>query len=213
MDLTDHRQSYEQHTLPDTGLPSQPFALFRTWFDEAVAAGLPEPYAMSLATCGADNHPSVRIVLMRELTEQGIVFYTNYDSAKGQDIADNPNAEVLFFWQGLERQVRLSGQIVKVDAQKSAAYFAKRPRESQLGAWVSEPQSGVVDSRETMETKFAKLEQTYAAESSVPYPNFWGGYELIVQRVEFWQGRAGRMHDRMVYTKDADAWTIQRLLP
>lgn len=100
MDLTDHRQSYEKHTLPDTGLPTTPFELFRTWFDEAVAADLPEPYAMSLATCGADGRPSVRIVLMRELTDRGVVFYTNYDSAKGQDIADNPNAEVLFFLAG-----------------------------------------------------------------------------------------------------------------
>lgn len=211
MDLTDHRQSYEKHTLPDTGLPATPFELFRTWFDEAVAEALPEPYAMSLATCGADGRPSVRIVLMRELTDRGVVFYTNYDSAKGQDIADNPNAEVLFFWQGLERQVRLSGRIEKVNADKSAAYFAKRPRESQIGAWVSEPQSGVVANRAIIEDKFATLDATYS--DAVPYPSFWGGYELIVDCVEFWQGRVGRMHDRMRYTADGDAWRIERLLP
>lgn len=211
MDLTDYRQSYEKYSLADTGLPSNPLTLFRAWFDEAVAAKLPEPYAMSLATCGDDNRPSVRIVLMRELTEQGVVFYTNYDSAKGQDIADNPNAEVLFFWHSLERQVRLSGQMVKVSAEKSAAYFAKRPRESQLGAWVSQPQSGVVDNRQTMEEKFLALDQQYT--QNVPYPSFWGGYELIIDHAEFWQGRLGRMHDRMAYTKQGDAWQIMRLLP
>ena len=211
MDLTDYRQSYEKYSLADTGLPSNPLTLFRAWFDEAVAAKLPEPYAMSLATCGDDNRPSVRIVLMRELTEQGVVFYTNYDSAKGQDIADNPNAEVLFFWHSLERQVRLSGQMVKVSAEKSAAYFAKRPRESQLGAWVSQPQSGVVDNRQTMEEKFLALDQQYT--QNVPYPSFWGGYELIIDHAEFWQGRLGRMHDRMAYTKQGDEWQIMRLLP
>lgn len=211
MDLTDYRQSYEKYSLADTGLPSNPLTLFRAWFDEAVTAKLPEPYAMSLATCGDDNRPSVRIVLMRELTEQGVVFYTNYDSAKGQDIADNPNAEVLFFWHSLERQVRLSGQMVKVSAEKSAAYFAKRPRESQLGAWVSQPQSGVVDNRQTMEEKFLALDQQHA--QNVPYPSFWGGYELIIDHAEFWQGRLGRMHDRMAYTKQGDAWQIMRLLP
>ena len=211
MDLTDHRQSYEKHILADAGLPNDPFDLFRAWFDEAVDAKLPEPYAMSLATCGADGHPSVRIVLMRELTDQGVVFYTNYDSAKGQDLADNPNAEVLFFWQGLERQVRLSGQMKKISSEKSAAYFAKRPRESQLGAWVSQPQSGVVDSRQTMEDKFVELDQRFG--ESVPHPSFWGGYELIVDRAEFWQGRLGRMHDRMTYTKHGESWEIQRLLP
>lgn len=211
MDLTDYRQSYEKYSLADTGLPSNPLTLFRAWFDEAVAAKLPEPYAMSLATCGDDNRPSVRIVLMRELTEQGVVFYTNYDSAKGQDIADNPNAEVLFFWHSLERQVRLSGQMVKVSAEKSAAYFAKRPRESQLGAWVSQPQSGVVDNRQTMEEKFLALDRQHA--QNVPYPSFWGGYELIIDHAEFWQGRLGRMHDRMAYTKQGDAWQIMRLLP
>ena len=208
---TDYRQSYQKYSLADTGLPSNPLTLFRAWFDEAVAAKLPEPYAMSLATCGDDNRPSVRIVLMRELTEQGVVFYTNYDSAKGQDIANNPNAEVLFFWHSLERQVRLSGQMVKVSAEKSAAYFAKRPRESQLGAWVSQPQSGVVDNRQTMEEKFLALDQQHA--QNVPYPSFWGGYELIIDHAEFWQGRLGRMHDRMAYTKQGDAWQIMRLLP
>lgn len=211
MDLSNYRQSYEKDTLPDVGLPNDPFALFGKWFDEAVAKNVPEPYAMSLATCGSDNRPSVRIVLMRELTDQGVVFYTNYDSDKGQDIANNPNAEVLFFWQDLERQVRLSGQIIKIDTDKSAAYFSKRPRESQIGAWVSQPQSGVVANRQQMQDKFDELDDLYG--DTVPYPSFWGGYELIIDRAEFWQGRAGRMHDRIQYIKQGDQWTTQRLLP
>lgn len=211
MDLTDARLSYEKHVLPDEGLPATPFDLFRTWFDEAMAQQLPEPYAMSLATCGADNRPSVRIVLMRELTAQGVVFYTNYDSAKGQAIDENPYGEALFFWQGLERQVRLSGRIVKIDAQKSADYFAKRPIESQLGAWVSQPQSGVIANRAVMEQRYDELAKQFG--QSVPYPEFWGGYELIIDKAEFWQGRAGRMHDRIVYQADNHGWQISRLLP
>lgn len=211
MDLTDARLSYEKHTLPDVGLPAMPFDLFRVWFDQAVKEALPEPYAMSLATCGADGHPSVRIVLMRELTEHGLVFYTNYDSHKGQDLAENPFAEALFFWQGLERQVRIFGRMTKIDQQKSAQYFSKRPLESQIGAWVSQPQSGPVDSRQVMEERFAQLSEQFGQE--VPYPQFWGGYELVAEKVEFWQGRKGRMHDRIVYTKAQDSWLISRLLP
>ena len=211
MDLTHARQSYEKHTLDDGAIPSSPFALFKHWFDEAVAADIAEPYAMSLATCGADNRPSVRIVLMRKLTERGVVFFTNYDSEKGEDIAENPYAEVLFFWQDLERQVRLSGKIEKISREDSAEYFHKRPLESQLGAWVSEPQSGVVESRALMEDKFKALSERYG--ENVPYPTFWGGYELIIDQAEFWQGRIGRMHDRMRYTQTADGWDVVRLLP
>lgn len=212
MDLTDQRQTYQKHTLPDDGLPNSPFELFRAWFDEAIADDLPEPYAMSLATCGADMRPSVRIVLMRELTDKGVVFYTNYQSAKGQNIDDNPNAEVMFFWQAHERQVRLSGRIVKIDAEKSAAYFAKRPRESQLGAWVSQPQSGLVASRAVMEKAYQDYDSEFGEQ--VPYPSFWGGYELIIEQAEFWQGRVGRMHDRMIYRlDDGQNWQRERILP
>jgi pyridoxamine 5'-phosphate oxidase len=172
---------------------------------------------MSLATCGADNKPSVRIVLMREITETGVVFYTNYESAKGQDIAENPNAEVLFFWHELERQVRISGSIAKIDANKSATYFQKRPHDSQVGAWVSQPQSGEVANREVMEQTFDQLQADYPENSQVPTPAFWGGYEITIQQIEFWQGRANRMHDRIVYTQDSNedkaGWTTKRLLP
>lgn len=214
MDFTDQRLSYEQGQLDQRSVPDSPFTLFKTWMDEALSKKVKEPYAMSLATCGADNKPSVRIVLLREVTETGIIFYTNYDSAKGQDIEENPNAEALFFWNELERQVRISGHIAKIDADKSADYFQKRPHDSQLGAWVSQPQSGEVANREVMEDKFAQLKVDYPKDTPVPTPEFWGGYEITVETIEFWQGRANRVHDRIVYSQtDHGQWTTKRLLP
>ena len=217
MDFTDQRLSYEKGALDQQSIPASPFELLKAWMNEALAEKVQEPYAMSLATCGADNKPSVRIVLLREITETGIVFYTNYESAKGQDIAENPNAEALFFWHKLERQVRISGSIAKIDTAKSAAYFQKRPHDSQVGAWVSQPQSGEVASRDVMEQTFDQLQADYPDNSQVPVPAFWGGYEITIEQVEFWQGRANRMHDRIVYTQDSKqnnaSWTTKRLLP
>lgn len=219
MDFTDQRLSYEKGVLDQQSVPDSPFELLKTWMDEAIEHNVQEPYAMSLATCGADNKPSVRIVLLREVTDTGIVFYTNYESAKGQDIAENPNAETLFFWHELERQIRISGRIAKIDADKSAAYFQKRPHDSQVGAWVSQPQSGEVANREVMEEKFAQLQSNYPENAPIPTPEFWGGYEIKIEKIEFWQGRANRMHDRIVYTQDQQskdtisAWTTKRLLP
>ena len=216
MDFTDQRLSYEQGQLDQALAPESPFELFKTWMDEALAQKVKEPYAMSLATCGADNKPSVRIVLLREVTDTGIVFYTNYESAKGQDISENPNAEALFFWNELERQVRISGSIAKIDAHKSAEYFQKRPHDSQLGAWVSQPQSGEVSSREVMEATFEQLKADYPEDSTVPTPEFWGGYEITIEQIEFWQGRANRVHDRIMYHKNStndSSWTTKRLLP
>ena len=219
MDFTDQRLSYEKGQLDQQSVPASPFELLNAWMNEAIEAQVPEPYAMSLATCGADNKPSVRIVLLREITDTGIVFYTNYESAKGQDIAENPNAEALFFWHQLERQIRISGSIAKIDANKSAAYFQKRPHDSQVGAWVSQPQSGEVVNRTVMEQTFEQLQADYPADSPVPTPEFWGGYEITVNEIEFWQGRANRMHDRIVYSLDktgtdgAANWTTKRLLP
>lgn len=220
MDFTDQRLSYEKGSLDQQSVPESPFELFKAWVGEATEQQVQEPYAMSLATCGSDNKPSVRIVLMREITETGIVFYTNYESAKGKDIAENPNAEALFFWHKLERQVRISGSIAKIDAQKSAAYFQKRPHDSQVGAWVSQPQSGEVANRAVMEQTFDQLQADYPENTQVPTPEFWGGYEIIIDEMEFWQGRANRMHDRIVYTCDANnesadkaTWQTKRLLP
>ena len=219
MDFTDQRLSYEKGELDQQSVPASPFELFKSWMDEAIAQKVQEPYAMSVATCGEDNKPSVRIVLLREITETGIVFYTNYESAKGQDVAANPNAEALFFWHELERQVRISGRIAKIDADKSANYFQKRPHDSQIGAWVSQPQSGEVANREVMEQTFEQLQAKYPENTTVPTPAFWGGYEITVETIEFWQGRANRMHDRIVYTQDSEgsesteSWTTKRLLP
>lgn len=220
MDFTDQRLSYEKGQLDQQSVPTSPFDLLKRWVSDAIEQQVQEPYAMSLATCGADNKPSVRIVLMREMTEAGIVFYTNYESAKGQDIAENPNAEVLFFWHELERQIRISGSIAKIDATKSANYFQKRPHDSQVGAWVSQPQSGEVASREIMEQSFDKLQSNYPESVPVPTPEFWGGYEITMDKIEFWQGRPNRMHDRIVYHKDSSnpdtgtaSWHTKRLLP
>lgn len=219
MDFTDQRLSYEKGMLDQQSIPDSPFELLKAWMNEAIEQSVQEPYALSLATCGADNKPSVRIVLLREITETGIVFYTNYESAKGQDIAENPNAEALFFWHELERQIRISGSIAKIDNDKSAAYFQKRPHDSQVGAWVSRPQSGEVVNREVMEQTFEQLQTQYPENTSVPTPEFWGGYEITVEKIEFWQGRANRMHDRIVYMQESDSkegvanWTTKRLLP
>ena len=219
MDFTDQRLSYEKGQLDQQLVPASPFELLKAWMNDAIEAQVQEPYAMSLATCGADNKPSVRIVLLREITDTGIVFYTNYESAKGQDIAENPNAEALFFWHKLERQIRISGSIAKIDAAKSAAYFQKRPHDSQVGAWVSQPQSGEVANRTLMEQTFEQLQTDYPTDSKVPTPEFWGGYEITIEKIEFWQGRANRMHDRIVYTLDTTDsngvlnWTTKRLLP
>ena len=222
MDFSDQRLSYEKDILNEDTLPKSAFELLQQWLNTAIAQQVNEPYAMSLATCGADNRPAVRIVLMRAITTNSIVFYTNYLSAKAQDMADNPQAEVLFFWHELERQIRIRGTIKKLSASQSDAYFHKRPHDSQLAAWVSQPQSGIVASREVMEQKFIDLQAQYPEGSVVPRPEFWGGYELIVDEVEFWQGRANRMHDRIVYVREHQAqtdapeqlvWQRQRLLP
>lgn len=215
MDFTDQRLSYEKGKLNESGLPDSPFELLEHWVNEAIEAKVPEPYAMSLATCGSDNMPAVRTVLMREITESGIVFYTNYLSHKGQDIEQNPHAEVLFFWHDMQRQIRLRGSIEKISREKTDAYFQKRPYESQIGAWVSQPQSGEVASRAVMDQKFADLKQQYPEGSTVPTPDFWGGYEITVQEVEFWQGGANRLHDRILYTQpeQGSKWLTTRLLP
>ncbi|EGK15470.1 pyridoxamine 5'-phosphate oxidase [Psychrobacter sanguinis] len=214
MDFTDQRVSYEKGELHEEVLLNDPFELLTLWVSEAIEQKVPEPYAISLATCGSDNMPAVRTVLVREINDKGIVFYTNYLSQKGQDIAQNPHAESLFFWHDMQRQVRIRGSIAKVDRATTEAYFQKRPYESQIGAWVSQPQSGEVDSRDTMDDKFAALKQQYP-EGSVPTPDFWGGYQITATEIEFWQGRPNRLHDRILYIKAAgsDNWTIKRLLP
>lgn len=220
IDFSAKRLSYEKDELLEQNVPATPLPLFESWIKQAVNENVPEPYAMSLATCGADNVPAVRTLLLREANlldngQVGFVFYTNYDSDKGQDLAQNANAGLLFFWHQMERQVRVTGVVKKIPEQKSTAYFNSRPFESQIAAWVSTPQSGVVASRTAMEQRFTELKECYQGKT-VPRPDFWGGYELVATQIEFWQGRANRVHDRLLYSFEESAtnkWQMQRLLP
>ncbi|MEY2862340.1 MAG: hypothetical protein RLY58_47 [Pseudomonadota bacterium] len=211
--LSDLRLSYQKGSLDVADVDVCPFRQFEVWLTYALSTPLTEPYAMTLATANARGRPHARTVLLRGADRQGLVFYTNYDSQKGHDLADNPQAEVLFYWPELEQQIRVGGQVEALPEDVSTAYFHKRPHDSQLGAWVSAPQSGVVDQRETLERTFADLAQQYPEGSVVPKPSFWGGYRLIPDHFEFWQGRPNRMHDRLRYQLSAHGWRIDRLMP
>ncbi|MGP1606237.1 MAG: pyridoxamine 5'-phosphate oxidase [Moraxella sp.] len=215
IDFSANRQSYEKDELIESNIPNTPYPLLEKWIKEAVDEQIGEAYAFSLATCGRDMRPSVRTLLMREISEQNgeimMIFYSNYHSQKGQDLSENPFAEALFFWDDLERQIRVSGRVEKLSIEQSKTYFHSRPKDSQLAAWVSNPQSGVVQSREIMDSKFASLSKENI--ETVDLPDYWGGYKLIVDNIEFWQGRANRMHDRILYTKQQNSWQRVRLLP
>ena len=212
-DLTSMRISYTRAELRRADLKADPLAQFQTWFGEALAADLPEPYAMQVATANAAGRPSLRTVLLRGATEEGLTFYTNFESHKGLDLADNPQAEVLFYWAELERQVRAYGPVVKVPDAESDDYFHKRPRESQLAAHASTPQSAPIENRAALEARFAALHGEFPEGTVIPRPAFWGGYRLSVQEWEFWQGRANRMHDRFRYARVGAGWELERLMP
>ncbi len=211
-DLSDHRLDYTQGELSKAEAPADPLVLFDRWFHEALDQQVIEPYAMTLATSSPEGRPSARTVLMRGYSSEGITFYTNYLSHKGADLAANPQAEVLFFWAEQERQVRIFGSVSRIDHADSAAYFAKRPKKSQLAALVSTPQSGSVASRDLMEARYAELEDQYA-QTDPECPEWWGGYRIELEQIEFWQGRDSRMHDRLVYTRGSDGYALERLLP
>lgn len=211
--LADLRLSYQKGRLDVQDVDACPFAQFAVWLAYALSTDLPEPYAMTLATCGTDGRPSARTVLLRGSSADGLLFYSNYDSKKGQDLAENPYAELLFYWPLLEQQVRITGRVEKLSEQHSAAYFQSRPRDSQLGAWVSLPQSGVVDARETLEQRFVDLKSKHGDTNAIEKPAFWGGYRLVPDAFEFWQGRPNRMHDRLRYQLTDGAWLIERLMP
>lgn len=207
------REEYRQGALDEATCETNPLTQFRAWMEQARAAKLKEPNAMTLATSTPDGIPSARIVLLKELTDKGFVFYTNYTSRKGLECETNPNVALTFYWAELERQVRIEGLIEKVSSEKSEAYFRGRPKGSRLGALASH-QSTVVPSREPLEARLAELEHQYANSDEVPMPSWWGGYLVLPSCIEFWQGRENRLHDRLLYRAATDfSWTIERLSP
>jgi pyridoxamine 5'-phosphate oxidase len=210
--LADMRRRYAQGTLAEDDMASDPLEQFRRWLSDAVAAQVPEPNAMVLATADQGGMPSARTVLLKGLDERGFAFYTNIESAKAADLAANPRAAVVFPWHAMERQVRVSGDISSVSRAETAAYFASRPRESQLGAWAS-AQSSVVPNRKALDHAYAETEARWPADAEIPLPDFWGGYRLVPREYEFWQGRQGRLHDRFRYRMEGDGWIMERLAP
>jgi pyridoxamine 5'-phosphate oxidase len=211
--IADLRQNYTLTDLLETEVNSNPIEQFTSWFEEALNADLLEPNAMTLATASPNGKPTARIVLLKGYDERGFVFYTNYESTKGQQLIANPQAALVFFWDKLERQVRIEGKVSKLSAEESDNYFHSRPVSSQIGAWTSD-QSRVIDSREVLQKRQQELAAKYADDATIPRPPHWGGFRLIPDLIEFWQGRPSRLHDRLVYRLQDDAtWEIIRLSP
>ncbi|RFU46414.1 pyridoxamine 5'-phosphate oxidase [Paraburkholderia sp. DHOC27] len=210
--LADLRKNYSLGSLDATDVDRNPFRQFDAWFAQAVEAQLPEPNTMTLATVDSRGRPSARIVLIKGVDERGFMFFTNYESRKGRELAENPFASLLFYWIELERQVRIEGTVVKASAEESDRYFHSRPLGSRIGAWASE-QSQVIESRAVLEAREQQISAQYGEHP--PRPPHWGGYRLIPDAIEFWQGRPSRLHDRLLYTRSADSsdWQIARLSP
>ncbi|OYT99274.1 MAG: pyridoxamine 5'-phosphate oxidase [Burkholderiales bacterium PBB1] len=208
--LADLRKSYERAELDESASLPDPLAQFELWLQQAISGELPEPNAMTLATVGADGRPSTRVVLIKGCDARGIVWYTNYQSRKGRELAAHPQAALQFHWVELERVVRIEGRVEKVDPAESDAYFASRPLDSRIGAWAS-PQSEVIPSRSVLVTNAAKYGAQYLL--NPPRPPHWGGYRLVPDRWEFWQGRRSRLHDRLQYRLQAQQWIRERLAP
>lgn len=211
--VADLRQNYTFANLLESEIDSHPIQQFASWFQEALNAELLEPNAMTLATASPDGKPTARIVLLKAYDERGFVFYTNYESTKGQQLIANPWAALVFLWDKLERQVRIEGKVAKISPEESDNYFNSRPLASQIGAWTSD-QSRVIPTRQVLEHRQQELEQQYAASKMISRPPHWGGFRVIPHAVEFWQGRPSRLHDRLLYRLQDDAtWKIERLSP
>lgn len=217
--LADLRVSYDAGVLDEAHLEPTPLAQFQSWFADALTAGLPEPNAMVVATASPDGQPSARTVLLKDADSRGFVFYTNYGSRKSTELAANPGASCVFPWFAMHRQVVVVGRAEQVPRDEAAAYFASRPHGSRLGAWSSR-QSTVLDGRAELEAGYARLQEEYPEGTDVPLPEFWGGWLVRPESVEFWQGRESRLHDRLRFRgavgadlDDPDAWTVERLSP
>lgn len=197
--------------LDEKLIDPDPIKQFQSWLNDAIAAKLPLPEAMTLATATPDGKPSARMVLLKQVDHEGFVFYTNYNSFKAGQLDANPYAALVFYWSQLDRQVRVEGSVTKTSAEESREYFRTRPRESQIGAWAS-PQSEVIATREELEARAQEIETLYR-DREIDCPEHWGGYRLKPERIEFWKSRIGRLHDRILYQRDGDGWTITRLAP
>lgn len=212
LDLSSLRKNYALEALSETDVSADPLVQFHRWFQEALTAQIPEPNAMTLATATREGRPSARIVLVKSADARGFVFFTNYESKKGRELGENPQAALLFNWLELERQIRIEGRVEKTDPKESETYFQSRPKGSQIGAWTS-PQSLAIPGRDMLTDKQQALETQYASADVLPLPPFWGGYRVIPDTIEFWQGRPSRLHDRIRYFLDGNEWKIERLAP
>ena len=214
--VADLRQDYTKAGLHEADAAADPFEQFSLWFDQALEADVAEPNAMTLATATAEGKPSARVVLLKGFDQRGFAFYTNYQSRKGQELAANPWAALVFWWEPLERQVRIEGHTERIEAEESDQYFGRRPRGSRLGAWAS-PQSQPIASRETLERSLEEIKTQYSDRMDVPRPAHWGGYRLRPTVFEFWQGRPSRLHDRLRYRLQGEApdvrWHLERIAP
>lgn len=213
LDLEKLRQEYAERTLNASDADPDPFRQLEHWLADALEAGLPEPNAMTLATCTPDGKPSARVVLLKGIEGGGLDFYTNYESRKGRELEENPRAAVVFLWLELQRQLRVEGRVERVSEEQSSRYFQSRPIGSQIGAAAS-PQSRIMNDRAELERNFAELEKQYNEAGHISRPPNWGGYRIIPDCFEFWQGRSSRLHDRLQYALDAEGrWRLERLAP